>query len=166
MLFFPFFQTSLTNCTPEKRAQEKNGKKFFVLLKPRANGHNIVGCYMLRPFAHPVACCCVLFSLRGRRLEVVGTRKNARARETRLRPFSLSPTTSKRLLHRLRIAGSCCAQFETGQSFERTTPNISSVPWSPKRSATMFDPFAQLFQHLFRGRTCITHSLVPHTYAS
>ena len=21
---------------------------------------NIVGCYMLRPFAHPVACCCVL----------------------------------------------------------------------------------------------------------
>ena len=121
---------------------------------------------MLRPFAHPVACCCVLFSLRGRRLEVLGTRKNARARETRLRPFSLSPTTSKRLLHRLRIAGSCCAQFETGQSFERTTPNISSVPWSPKRSATMFDPFAQLFQHLFRRRTCITHSLVPHTYAS
>ena len=28
--------------------------------KPRANGRNIVGCYMLRPFAHPVACCCVL----------------------------------------------------------------------------------------------------------
>ena len=22
---------------------------------PRANGRNIVGCYMLRPFAHPVA---------------------------------------------------------------------------------------------------------------
>ena len=21
--------------------------------------HNIVGCYMLRPFTHPVACCCV-----------------------------------------------------------------------------------------------------------
>ena len=104
------------------------------LQKPRANGHNIVGCYMLRPFAHPVACCCVLFSLRGRRLEIVGTRKNARERETRVtclpraRLFSLSPTTSKRLLHRLRIAGSCCAQFETSQSFERTTPNIYSVP--------------------------------------
>ena len=26
----------------------------------RANGRNIVGCYTLRPFAHPVACCCVL----------------------------------------------------------------------------------------------------------
>ena len=31
-----------------------------TILKPRANGRNIVGCYMLRPFAHPVACCCVL----------------------------------------------------------------------------------------------------------
>ena len=58
---------------------------------------NIVGCYMLRPFAHPVAC--------------------------------------------------CCAKFKTGQTFQPTTPNISFVPWSPKRSATMLDPFAQLFQH-------------------
>ena len=58
---------------------------------------NIVGCYMLRPFAHPVAC--------------------------------------------------CFAKFETGQTFQPTTPNISFVPWSPKRSATMVDPFAQLFQH-------------------
>ena len=28
-----------------------------------------------------------------------------------------------------------------------TTPNISFVPWPPKRSAIMLDPFAQLFQH-------------------
>ena len=41
----------------------------------------------------------------------------------------------------------CCAKFETGQTFQPTTPNISFVPWSPKRSATMLDPFAQLFQH-------------------
>ena len=39
----------------------------------------------------------------------------------------------------------CCGQ--TGQTFQPTTPNISFVPWSPKRSATMLDPFAQLFQH-------------------
>ena len=42
-------------------------------------------------------------SLRSRRLEVVGTRKNARERRRRVslaRPFSLSPTTSKRLLLR------------------------------------------------------------------
>ena len=31
-----------------------------VSLKPRANGRNIVGCYMLHPFAHPVACCWML----------------------------------------------------------------------------------------------------------
>ena len=41
-------------------------------------------------------------SLRSRRLEVVGTRKNGRvACLPRARPFSLSPATSKRLLRRL-----------------------------------------------------------------
>ena len=61
---------------------------------------------------------CVFSSLRSRRLEVVGTRKNGRARRRhargeeapsplaclpRARPFSLSPATSKRLLRRLRF---------------------------------------------------------------
>ena len=41
-----------------------------------------------------------MISLRSRRLEVVGTKKK-RARTPRVRPFSLSPTTSKRLLRRL-----------------------------------------------------------------
>ena len=41
----------------------------------------------------------------------------------------------------------CCAKFETGQTFQPTTSSISFVPWSPKRSATMLDPFAQLLQH-------------------
>ena len=40
-------------------------------------------------------------SLRSRRLEVVGTRKNGRARRRRACLFSLSPTTSKHLLRRL-----------------------------------------------------------------
>ena len=40
----------------------------------------------------------------------------------------------------LRIVESCCAKFETGQTFKPTTPNISFVPWSPKRSAKMLDP--------------------------
>ena len=44
----------------------------------------------------------------------------------------------------LHVVGSCWAKFETSQTFEPATPNISSVPWSPKRSATMLDPFAQL----------------------
>ena len=42
----------------------------------------------------------------------------------------------------LRVVGGCCTKCETGQ-----TPNISFVPWSPKRSETTVDPFAQLFQH-------------------
>ena len=60
------------------------------------------------------------------------------------------------MLHVASVCTSCCmfsdvvacwcAKFETGQNFQPTTLNISFVPWSPKRSATMLDPFAQLFQ--------------------
>ena len=32
-------------------------------LKPRANGRSIVGCYILRPFAHSFACCCVFLAV-------------------------------------------------------------------------------------------------------
>ena len=70
----------------------------------RANGNNIVGCYMLCLFAHPVAWL-------------------------------------------LNVVACCCAKFEIDQTFQPTTPNISFVAWSPKRSATMLYPFAQLFQH-------------------
>ena len=51
------------------------------------------------------------------------------------------------------VVACCCAKFETGQTFQPTTPNISFVPWSPKRRATMLDPFAQLFQPCW-GHTC------------
>ena len=47
----------------------------------------------------------------------------------------------------LDVVAYCCAKIETGQTFQPTIPNISFVPWSPKRSATMLDQFAQLFQH-------------------
>ena len=53
----------------------------------------------------------------------------------------------------LDVAACCCTKFETGQTFQPTTPNISFVPWSPKRSATMLNPFAQLFQHRW-GHAC------------
>ena len=39
--------------------------------KPRANGRNIVGCYMLRPFAHPVPCCWMLLRVVARSLKPV-----------------------------------------------------------------------------------------------
>ena len=47
----------------------------------------------------------------------------------------------------LDVVACCCAKLETCQTFQPTTPNIFFVPRSPKRSATMLDPFAQLFQH-------------------
>ena len=50
----------------------------------------------------------------------------------------------------------CCAKFETDQTFQLTTPNISFVLWSPKCSVTMLDLFAQLFQH------CLGHARALH----
>ena len=60
----------------------------------------------------------------------------------------------------LDVVACCYAKSETGQTFQPTTPNISFVLWSPKRSPTIhtyfivhvtspkgLDPFAQLFQH-------------------
>ena len=61
-------------------------------------------------------------------------------------PTLLDVTCCIRLHTLLHLVGCCCAKFETGQTFQPTTPNISFVSWSPKRSATMLDPFAQLFQ--------------------
>ena len=59
----------------------------------------------------------------------------------------LNVTCCVRLHTLLHVVASCCTKFEAGQTFQPTTPNISFVLWSPKRSATMLDPFAQLFQH-------------------
>ena len=56
-------------------------------------------------------------------------------------PTLLDVTSFVRLHTLLQVVGFCCAKFETGQTFQPTTPNISFVPWSPKRSATMLDPF-------------------------
>ena len=57
----------------------------FVLLalKPPANGCNIVGYYMLRPFAHPAAYCCVLLGV------VEQSLKTAKLQTQRLPTFLL-----------------------------------------------------------------------------
>ena len=62
----------------------------------------------------------------------------------------------------LRVVGSRCTKFETDQTFELTSPNISFVPWSPKRSATTLEPaFAQIFLIPMLGPpTRITHGLL------
>ena len=48
----------------------------------------------------------------------------------------------------------CCATFETGQTFQSTTPKISFVPWSLKRSATMLDVGATHAQYAWFTKTC------------
>ena len=40
------------------------------------------------------------------------------------------------------LVGTSCVQFETGQTFGPTGPNISIVLRPAKRSATMLRPFA------------------------
>ena len=56
----------------------------------------------------------------------------------------------------LDVVACCYAKIETSQTFQPTTPNISFLPWSSKLSATMLDPFAQLFQHCW-GRARSLH---------
>ena len=53
----------------------------------------------------------------------------------------------------LNVVACWCAKFGTGQTFLPTTPNISFVPWSPKRRTTILGPFTQLFQPCW-GHTC------------
>ena len=57
-------------------AATKFSSSLFVVflslaLKPRENGRNIVGCYMLRPFAHPVPCCWMLLRVVAKSLKPV-----------------------------------------------------------------------------------------------
>ena len=54
-------------CVRARNVYEDKGK---VLTEQCANGRNIVGCYMLRPFAHLVSCC---WELLGKELETSQT---------------------------------------------------------------------------------------------
>ena len=82
---FSYVQTDATtlnnvgSCWPTILRLSARGFSFVdsKTLKSRANGRNffwptapdIVGCYMLRPFAYPVACCCVLLGAVGQSLK-------------------------------------------------------------------------------------------------
>ena len=67
-------------------------------LKPRANGRNIVGCYTLRPFAHPSARCCVLLGVIAQSLKPV-------KRSATCKRAQQVPTLSANNF------GSCCARL-------------------------------------------------------
>ena len=57
-----------------------------------------------------------------------------------LRPFAQHVGTCCELLA---LVGCCWLMFETRQTFGATSPNISFVLWSPKRSPTLLGPCAQ-----------------------
>ena len=82
-------------------------------VKPSANGHNIHFIYIYH--GHNIV---------GQQL-----------------PTLLDVTCYIHLHSLMHLVGSCCAKFETGPTFESTTPNISLG------SATKLDTFAQIFQH-------------------
>ena len=56
---------------------------------PRKRRNN-VGCYMLRPFAHPVACCCVLLRFVGNCCAKFETAKTRQQFRGLLLPFARS----------------------------------------------------------------------------
>ena len=78
-------------------------------------------------------------------LKTIRLRANRRNIGVQQLPALLDVTCCVRLHTLLHVVAQSLKR--TGPIFQPTTPNISFVPWSPKRSATMLDPFAQLFQH-------------------
>jgi len=81
-------------------------------LRLRANGRNIVdhwtpnivGCYMLRPFAHPVACCWMLLRVVAQSLKPV-------------KLFAPCKRTQRCWLTTPNIVGSCCARLQVALGY-------------------------------------------------
>ena len=80
----------MRNASGHQGENERQWKKVNRNIKPQANGRNNVGCYMLRPFAHPVACCCVLLRFAGNCCEKFGTAKTRQQCRGLLLPFARS----------------------------------------------------------------------------
>ena len=123
----PFHQKKKLNLQIS-RSQMSN-----ILLKPRANGRIIVGCYMLRPFTQPVACCCALLGVVARSLKP-GKRANGR-------------NNSQHLLGQQ--VGSCCVRFQVALHFFSLYLAQGIVCPSPARAHRVqhFPPANQLRQH-------------------
>ena len=103
----PFPQTEspfkgYNNC----RSRRGNRKHFGEIagLKPRANGRNIVGCYMLRPFALPVACCWMLLCV------VVQSLKPVKLFSQQLPTFLLFRDDSNNGATMFEVVASVCTQ--------------------------------------------------------
>ena len=107
-----------------------------ILLKPRANGRNIVGCYMLRPFTQPVACCWALLGVVARSLKP--GKRLATCKQTQQLPTLLGQQV-----------GSCCVRFQVALHFFSLYLAQGIVCPSPARPHRVqhFPPANQLRQH-------------------
>ena len=107
-----------------------------ILLKPRANERNIVGCYMLRPFTQPVACCCALLGVVARSLKP--GKRLATCKQTQQLPTLLGQQV-----------GSCCVRFQVAWHFISLYLAQGIVCPSPARTHRVqhFPPANQLRQH-------------------
>ena len=107
-----------------------------ILLKPRANERNIVGCYMLRPFTQPVACCCALLGVVARSLKP--GKRLATCKQTQQLPTLLGQQV-----------GSCCVRFQVALHFFSLHLAQGIVCPSPARAHRVqhFPPANQLRQH-------------------
>ena len=114
-----------------------------VTLRLRANRRNIVGCYMLRPFAHPFACCWMLLCFVAQSLKPVklfsqqlptfllfrDCRSVAQhcwghARSLRMVYRDLWVVSFPRCTVGPNNTGSCCIRLHTTANTDATTPNI------------------------------------------
>ena len=76
--------------------------------KAPSKRRNNVGCYMLRPFAHPVACCCVLLRFAGNCCAKFGTAKTRQQFRGLLLSFACS---LKRVIRKcLEVSRRSCAK--------------------------------------------------------
>ena len=104
---------------------------------------NIVGCYMLRPFAHPVACCWMLSRVVAQSLKPVKLfsqqlstfllfrDRRSVAQQCWIRLHSSSNIVGAAHAHYAwlctagsNIVGSCCIRLQTTPNMHATTPNI------------------------------------------
>ena len=84
---------------------------------------NLVGCYMLRPFAHPVACCWMLL-LFSQQLPTFLLFHDPNARLLRMDYKDLWVVFFLQCTAGPKLVGSCCIHLHTTTNTHATTPNI------------------------------------------
>ena len=141
---------------PWKAPEGERIVEFWSFLKPRAKGRNIVGCYILRPFAHPVARCVELSGVVAQNLKAVKLMSQQLPtfllfrdrRSVAQQCWSLMgrifPTMNCRCVN---IVRSCCIRLHTTANTDTTTPNIvgPTIGWELMR------PIARGLQGLSRN---------------